>query len=264
MRTTATCASWDWIHGGSITTEKLIAFERSRFLRVYCRLIFAGVDDDERQGTAYLLADELLAIDELYHDWTPNAQLFGPRWWRTIPGLTTSYRLQRERASQVDLPYAMARMLNVQLRAIFWKTELALVRYRLDHGVLPPSLQALSPRYLAELPLDPWTGRPLEYSSSGEQRWINANGTRIPPQTPFLWSRGPWRAELERSSQWVDAEEYESWLGHLPTGDVPFRPTGVDEVRYRVPTLEPVGQANGDWRLSYYFAQRMQPFVVIK
>src|SRR5262249_54730746 len=41
--------------------------------------------------------------------------------------------------------------------------ELAIRRYRLENGVNPPSLEAMVPRYLARVPLDPYSGKTILY-----------------------------------------------------------------------------------------------------
>jgi hypothetical protein len=43
----------------------------------------------------------------------------------------------------------------------------ALRRYRVDHGDYPDTLAALAPAYLAQIPIDPFTGQPPVYSRSG-------------------------------------------------------------------------------------------------
>jgi len=44
------------------------------------------------------------------------------------------------------------------------ETSVALRRYRLDHGSYPDGLPQLVPQYLPWVPIDPFTGRPLEYA----------------------------------------------------------------------------------------------------
>lgn len=51
--------------------------------------------------------------------------------------------------------------LEAQSRAA--RTGLAAERYRLDTGRFPPSLEALTPRYLQQVPLDPFDDQPLRY-----------------------------------------------------------------------------------------------------
>lgn len=55
---------------------------------------------------------------------------------------------------------------DLQLRARLRTAVAAMAaeRYRLDHGRLPDDLQDLVPRYLDEVPLDPFTGEELRYT----------------------------------------------------------------------------------------------------
>ncbi len=52
----------------------------------------------------------------------------------------------------------------------------ALRCYRLDHGRLPDTLDALTPQYLKTIPLDPFNGKPMGYEPSGKE--------------PRIWSVG--------------------------------------------------------------------------
>ena len=51
-------------------------------------------------------------------------------------------------------------------------TALAVERYRLNHGSLPPALSDLVPDFLSSIPLDPVDGQPLRYSVSQDQQYI--------------------------------------------------------------------------------------------
>jgi hypothetical protein len=58
------------------------------------------------------------------------------------------------------------------------RTALAVERYQLDHGDLPPSFTALTPTYLDALPLDPCTGEALRYTARDDgyvvySVWLN-------------------------------------------------------------------------------------------
>jgi hypothetical protein len=44
----------------------------------------------------------------------------------------------------------------------------AVARYRLDHNAFPPNFDALVPRYLDEIPHDPFDGKPLRYRNHGD------------------------------------------------------------------------------------------------
>jgi len=50
-------------------------------------------------------------------------------------------------------------MLRIDRRAI--ATLIAIERWRLEHGATPPSVEALVPRWLDAVPIDPWSGEPL-------------------------------------------------------------------------------------------------------
>jgi hypothetical protein len=43
------------------------------------------------------------------------------------------------------------------------RVTLALLRYRHDHGAPPDALEALVPDYIADIPIDPFSGEPLRY-----------------------------------------------------------------------------------------------------
>ena len=71
---------------------------------------------------------------------------------------------------------------------------LALVGWRLEHGALPESLDALIGSYFDELPRDPWSGRPFRYFPRGTGQGPslrNAQGQAIGAATPVIWSCGP-------------------------------------------------------------------------
>lgn len=48
------------------------------------------------------------------------------------------------------------------------RTMIALERHRLATGAYPETLEQLAPKYLAELPVDVWTGEPLRYRALAE------------------------------------------------------------------------------------------------
>lgn len=53
---------------------------------------------------------------------------------------------------------------------------LAVRRYALEHGEAPPGLESLVPKYLPELPRDPFDGMPLRYRREGERVTIYSVG----------------------------------------------------------------------------------------
>jgi hypothetical protein len=55
----------------------------------------------------------------------------------------------------------------------------ALRRFRLDAGAYPESLDQLAPRYLARLPIDPFTGRPPDYARDGSGFALTGHGPKV-------------------------------------------------------------------------------------
>jgi hypothetical protein len=54
----------------------------------------------------------------------------------------------------------------------------ALRRFRLDRGAYPDDLSALAPEYLANVPIDPFTGRPPVYTRKGAGFELHAEGPK--------------------------------------------------------------------------------------
>jgi hypothetical protein len=59
------------------------------------------------------------------------------------------------------------RMVLLQANARISRTGLALLRHQAAHGAYPATLAELDPQFLAEIPLDPFTGKPLVYRPEG-------------------------------------------------------------------------------------------------
>lgn len=121
------------------------------------------------------------------------------RWLRTTPWfqLTTpfggSFRSGNDRA-------------KMHRRAV--QTQLALIAWRMEHGMLPELLEQLVGHGLSESPIDPFTGQPFVYLSDGVQQLlfddpesggmsmsasgIAADGTllepKVVPTDPLIWS----------------------------------------------------------------------------
>jgi hypothetical protein len=66
-----------------------------------------------------------------------------------------------ELSNEIDTGWEFHSVLNTA------ETAVALRRYRLDHGSYPDRLPQLVPQYLPWVPIDPFTGRPLEYAKQG-------------------------------------------------------------------------------------------------
>jgi hypothetical protein len=73
------------------------------------------------------------------------------------------------------------------------RTAMAIERYRLAHGTLPADLNALVPKYLGAVPIDPFDGKLLRYKKKAPKGYIvysvgfdrqDDNGTKLTPKTP--------------------------------------------------------------------------------
>jgi hypothetical protein len=67
-------------------------------------------------------------------------------------------------------------------------TAVALRRYRLDQGGYPAALDALVPTYLAQVPVDPFTGRPIAYTQAGSGFDLEVKAPREEAARQFHWS----------------------------------------------------------------------------
>lgn len=91
-----------------------------------------------------------------------------------------------------------SRAINIENQAQLAIVAVALERYRLDHRDYPPSLAALVPAYLKEVPVDLVAGRTVEYRPQSSRGYILAcvampkvaNEWR-PPGGQWLWERKP-------------------------------------------------------------------------
>lgn len=79
------------------------------------------------------------------------------------------------------------------------RIKMALAAWQLDHASLPKTLDEMKREYLAEIPVDPYSGDSFVYFPKGVDlpitRFENATGeTKIllEADRPFFWSPGPW------------------------------------------------------------------------
>jgi hypothetical protein len=104
-----------------------------------------------------------------------------PWWRRRLPGWLGGFGgFERSVAAGDEL----------RAEATLAMTAVALRRHRLEHGTYPPSLDALVPAYLPALPIDPFTGRPIDYKTAGAGFELAAQvrGYRGVPADRFTWS----------------------------------------------------------------------------
>jgi hypothetical protein len=76
---------------------------------------------------------------------------------RVLKALRTTF-VRLEMSNEIDTGWEFHSVLNAA------ETSVALRRYRLDHASYPDALSQLVPQYLPWVPIDPFTGRPLEYA----------------------------------------------------------------------------------------------------
>lgn len=87
------------------------------------------------------------------------------------------------------------------------KLQFALIAFRIDHNAYPAELDELLPKYLTEMPLDPYSGFAFEYEPHGLAGGLS-NDFSVPraqlgPDTPFFWGVGYTFARLVDAGQQV-------------------------------------------------------------
>lgn len=80
-----------------------------------------------------------------------------------FPGRNGMQRIALQRSSDQFLG-VISRYRELHLQQEFACVLLALKCHKLRAGSLPASLAELVPEYLAEIPIDPWDGKPLRYA----------------------------------------------------------------------------------------------------
>jgi hypothetical protein len=85
------------------------------------------------------------------------------------------FHINRFIASAISIPnaeHALRHVVQTETKRRLAVTAIALKRYELRHGKSPPNLLALTPEFLAQVPIDPMSGRPLCYR-------LNPDGTFV-------------------------------------------------------------------------------------
>lgn len=111
---------------------------------------------------------------------------------------------------------------------------IAIKRYQLRHGKLPPSLEVLAPEFLGVVPLDRMDGKPLRYRVNGQAGFMlysvgsdgtdnggdgaQANGPSptTPPQNwlsgkDWVWPQPASRQEIEKYNTAMGEETHKRW-----------------------------------------------------
>src|SRR5262249_13743116 len=118
---------------------------------------------------------------------------FFPGQWERL--LADSHLLLRLFPISFQTRYEQQAFALCRVRAA--RLKLALALYQVQEESPAPSLVHLVPRYLQELPLDPFSGRPFQYRVSTGQRveWRgrgeHPEETEIPAGQGILWTVGP-------------------------------------------------------------------------
>ena len=118
------------------------------------------------------------------------------------PWLRTSYLLKNQYLPiALDEVAFIRQLVDSMVRHLGLKTQLALIAYRIDHDEYPKAIDALTPKYLPQVAIDPYSGRPFEYRPAGVPEQLK-DGSRqtmaIQPDTPFFWSVGSSKFTLEK------------------------------------------------------------------
>jgi ABC-type transport system involved in multi-copper enzyme maturation permease subunit len=118
---------------------------------------------------------------------------------------TTSYLLYFEYEVRVPIAEQYRAFCNNQVFRRATLLQIALARYRTEHDEYPRQLTELVPEYLAELPLDPYSGQPFGYEPDGLDLPLQRTGhvtnfERIEPGRPLFWSVGSSGSRLMRET----------------------------------------------------------------
>lgn len=152
-------------------------------LTLYCRVIQAWIDTLEHRPAQGL--NEKSCPEPLME------------YLAAHPTLLDTYRIVLSKLALPGLSGTIGKATRAQTRTLQAQTAIALERFYLKNGTYPESLESLVPEFLAAVPLDPTTLRPLIYKRESPNRFR-------------LWSVG-WNAvddngAVERSSakgDWV-------------------------------------------------------------
>jgi hypothetical protein len=152
--------------------------------------------------------------DGLLADWVPGAGGPSPeRLARLVESSWVAGSLTRTAALQREAQFGLCRVRAARLQA-------ALALYQCEHGQAAPSLAALVPAVLPELPEDPFAHEPFRYRvSKGEKgeviawtRQLAGGGAEfvrhVPAGQGILWSVGPDGSDDGGARQWFREAMY--------------------------------------------------------
>lgn len=122
--------------------------------------------------TANLTRSGIELLDAVHNGETPNLKRLGEVYDPLLAGRHGAPALS---SPYVDLMFIAGRVKSAAGRRCA-RLACALEAYRIDHGALPPTIEALVPAYITELSVDPYTGSPIYYAPAGETYSLQCAG----------------------------------------------------------------------------------------
>ncbi|MCH7751256.1 MAG: hypothetical protein IH898_03755 [Planctomycetes bacterium] len=184
--------------------------ELPEITRVDCRNIVIAHECADR---------ELIRLAPWRGSYALNKVAFNGRWksfqqaGQLLAQCQTSHLLSQELSLSGRLFELLHGWVDDETRRRALLVQLALLAYRLDHGEYPETLAQLTPDYLPEAVLDPFSGENFRYRAEGFElpitRKYHYQDEEIPAGTPLLWSVGNANSEL-REEQEQERQEQES------------------------------------------------------
>jgi hypothetical protein len=130
--------------------QRALARLRDQFSADECRTLITALTaiDDEREPIVKIVKRDMAWSAKQYNFFNRTMLALNPRANLLLQPSIDAFELASKQA-------------EARLRLLF--AELAARRYRLEEGREPSNLEALVPRYLPKVPVDPYSGRPIRY-----------------------------------------------------------------------------------------------------
>ena len=158
----------------------------------------AVIAENLRSAIASARRMELAQGDSAYRDLLPVPY----SWLSTTEFLRSRYHVYS------DFPNFLVYAADIYTLERAVKLQFALLAYRLDHGAYPAELDELLPKYLTEMPLDPYSGDEFQYEPNGLAGELDLGrgvpSEQVEPDTPFFWSVG---YRFARLTSWQTTEQ---------------------------------------------------------
>lgn len=186
-------------HGGNIAgwmqpLERQLAINELIVLRFYRRLLEIARKGEPYDWEAFKKLDEFAQRVE-----TTGIAFRHPSWLRGFAfrplamagGILWPSGLRAER-NLPETAFSFELIAETKAYQRLMQTALALSLYRREHGSYPKSLSALVPRFLPDLPKDPFDGKPLRYRCEGQgfKVWSVSSNLKDENGAPRKWLDG--------------------------------------------------------------------------